>query len=114
MSAHPDRIFVTVNGVSTRLPDGRRQLIGGWSEDASRPGAAEYVRASHLTSAAPDLYERLEASTKTLILERDVYYECHSLADGTVPDDDDRAQLENLDAVIAANQAALARARGEA
>ena len=67
-----------------------------------------------LTAAAPDLYERLEASTKTLILERDCYYECCSLSDGTVPDDDDVAQLENLDAVIAANQAALARARGEA
>jgi len=69
---------------------------------------------AHLIAAAPDLYERLEASTKTLILERDCYYETMSLPDGTVPDDDDVAQLENLDAEIAANQAALAKARGEA
>lgn len=40
---HPARIWATVNGASTRLPDGGRQLIGGWSEDKDRPGAAEYV-----------------------------------------------------------------------
>lgn len=47
---HPDRIWATVNGASTRLPDGARQLIGGWSQDADRAGAAEYVLASTLES----------------------------------------------------------------
>lgn len=42
-SRHPKRIWATVNGMSTRLPDGGRQLIGGWSEDKDRPGAAEYA-----------------------------------------------------------------------
>lgn len=44
----PDRIWATVNGMSTRLPDGVRQLVGGWSQDAGRSGAVEYVRASTL------------------------------------------------------------------
>lgn len=42
---HPQRIYATVNGASTRVPDGGRQFIGGWSETSDRPGAAEYVRA---------------------------------------------------------------------
>lgn len=45
---HPDRIWATVNGMSTRLPDGARQLVGGWSQDAARAGSAEYVLASTL------------------------------------------------------------------
>ncbi|KAA3503249.1 hypothetical protein DXM27_10345 [Rhizobium rhizogenes] len=47
---HPDRIWATVNGMSTRLPDGARQLVGGWSQDADRIGAVEYVLASTLES----------------------------------------------------------------
>ena len=42
---HPVRIFATVNGASTRLPDGSCQLIGGWCEDKTRPRVQEYVRA---------------------------------------------------------------------
>lgn len=45
MSDHPKRIWATVNGMSTRLPDGGRQLLGGWSEDPHRSGAIQYVRA---------------------------------------------------------------------
>lgn len=41
----PDRIWATVNGMSTRLPGGERQFIGGWSQDPARPGVTEYVRA---------------------------------------------------------------------
>lgn len=44
----PDRIWATINGMSTRYPDGSRQLIGGWQQDAGRSGAVEYVRASAL------------------------------------------------------------------
>lgn len=44
----PDRIWATVNGMSTRYPDGSRQLIGGWQQDGGRGGAVEYVRASTL------------------------------------------------------------------
>lgn len=47
---HPDRIWATVNGMSTRLPDGARQLVGGWSQDAARAGSAEYVLAATLES----------------------------------------------------------------
>lgn len=47
---HPDRIWATVNGMSTRLPDGARQLVGGWSQDADRTGAVEYVLAATLES----------------------------------------------------------------
>lgn len=45
MSDAPEKIWATVNGASTRLPDGGRQLLGGWSEDAGRPRAVGYVRA---------------------------------------------------------------------
>lgn len=52
----PERIFAMVNGMSTRLPDGKRQFIGGWSEDSDRPRAIEYVRAD----AVEGLVEALE------------------------------------------------------
>ena len=41
----PQRIWATVNGISTRLPSQCKQFIGGWSQDPTRPGATEYVRA---------------------------------------------------------------------
>jgi hypothetical protein len=52
MSA-PERIWATVNGASTRLPDGGRQLIGGWSEDKDLPRAVEYIRADLSAIEAP-------------------------------------------------------------
>ena len=52
----PERIFAMVNGMSTRLPDGKRQFIWGWSEDSDRPRAIEYVRAD----AVEGLVEALE------------------------------------------------------
>jgi hypothetical protein len=52
MSA-PKRIWATVNGASTRLPDGGRQLIGGWSEDKDIPRAVEYIRADLSALEAP-------------------------------------------------------------
>jgi hypothetical protein len=52
MSA-PKRIWATVNGASTRLPDGGRQLIGGWSEDKDLPRAVEYIRADLSAIEAP-------------------------------------------------------------
>ena len=41
----PTRIYATVNGASTRLPEGSRQLIGGWGERSDSPRAVEYIRA---------------------------------------------------------------------
>lgn len=41
----PARIWATCNGMSTRLPDGHRQFIGGWSEDEDRPRAEQFIRA---------------------------------------------------------------------
>jgi hypothetical protein len=64
---HPPRIFATVNGASTRLPDGGRQLLGGWSEDKDRPGAVEYVRADiadDLTTAYMAGFEAGRAALK--------------------------------------------------
>lgn len=58
----PDRIWATVNGMSTRLPDGVRQLVGGWSQDADRAGSVEYVRASTL-----EALQRENAELKNLI-----------------------------------------------
>lgn len=40
----PARILAIVNGMSTRLPDGNCQMLGGWSEDSAGPRAVEYVR----------------------------------------------------------------------
>lgn len=56
--AAPARIWATVNGMSTRLPDGKRQFIGGWSEDPSRDRVTEYVRA--------DIAEGLRASLEEI------------------------------------------------
>lgn len=55
-SKMPARIWATCNGMSTRLPDGKRQFIGGWSEDSDRPRAIEYVRAD----AVEELVKALE------------------------------------------------------
>ena len=59
----PERIWATVNGASTRLPDGVRQFIGGWSEDPTRPRAVEYVKASALDTARAEI-ERLTKALK--------------------------------------------------
>ena len=67
MSKHPVRIWATVNGASTRLPDGGRQLLGGWSEDKDRPHAVEYVRADiadDLTTAYMAGFEAGRAALK--------------------------------------------------
>lgn len=41
----PSRIYATVNGASTRLPGGGRQLVGGWRERPDSPRTVEYIRA---------------------------------------------------------------------
>lgn len=61
MSDAPERIWASVNGMSTRLPDGGRQFIGGWSEDPARPRVTEYVRA--------DIAEALESRCRELEAE---------------------------------------------
>lgn len=53
MSNAPERIWATVNGASTSLPSGTRQLIGGWSETSDRPNAVEYVRADAVVTPLP-------------------------------------------------------------
>lgn len=64
---HPDRIWATVNGMSTRLPDGARQLVGGWSQDADRTGTVEYVLASTI--------ESLQRENEALKKDRDFWKE---------------------------------------
>lgn len=67
----PERIWATINGASTRIPDGGRQLIGGWSQDRDRPRAVEYVRA--------DLYAALEAQlaeTRKALEIADAFFRC--------------------------------------
>lgn len=69
---------------------------------------------AHLIAAAPELYRCLNASTCTLIAERDCFYESVVAGDtGEVPDEDSRRQLAEMDAEIDANQKALAKAHGE-
>lgn len=55
----PERIWATVNGSSVRLPDRVRQLLGGWSEDAERPRAIEYVRIDVVRRLADALYAQV-------------------------------------------------------
>lgn len=57
----------------------------------------------------------LEASTKWLIAERDSLYECITDSEGNIPkgEDEDADYLRQLDTVIDANRAALAKAKGE-
>ena len=45
---HPARIWATVNGARTRLPNGKRFLIGGWAEERHpdrTKSERQYVRA---------------------------------------------------------------------
>lgn len=44
-STAPERIFATMNGMSTSLPGMRRSWVGGWSEDSEMERGTEYVRA---------------------------------------------------------------------
>lgn len=55
----PERIWATVNGMSTRLPDGGRQFIGGWCEDAGRDRVTEYVRIDVVQRIADALYAQV-------------------------------------------------------
>ncbi|GGA45872.1 hypothetical protein [Pelagibacterium lentulum] len=71
---HPERIFATVNGASTRLPDGGRQLIGGWCEDSARPRVQEYVRA-----------DIVETVLEALIMVRDADNDCRLDGLPTIP-----------------------------
>lgn len=71
-SAAPARIFATVNGLSTRLPDGGRQLIGGWSQDPHRPRVVEYVRADLMAEVLP-LVKRLSGHLRCEISCVDKY-----------------------------------------
>lgn len=64
-SGMPARIWATCNGMSTRLPDGHRQFIGGWSEDKDRPRAEQFIRAD----LVEPLVEALRESQR--IIERD-------------------------------------------
>jgi len=66
MSDAPEKIWATVNGASTRLPDGGRQLLGGWSEDAGRPRAVGYVRAD-LHAALTEERDRLALANAELL-----------------------------------------------
>lgn len=63
-SKMPARIWATCNGMSTRLPDGRRQFIGGWSEDKDRPRAEQFIRAD----LVEPLVEALRVAVDTLAL----------------------------------------------
>lgn len=60
-SKMPARIWATCNGMSTRLPDGHRQFIGGWSEDKSRAGAEAYYRTDIVEAMAEALGEARDA-----------------------------------------------------
>jgi len=58
-SKMPAKIWATCNGMSTRLPDGHRQFIGGWSEDKDRPRAEPFIRA--------DIAEQLAEALRSAI-----------------------------------------------
>lgn len=70
--AAPARIFATVNGMTTRLPDGGRQLIGGWSQDPHRPRVVEYVRADLMAEVLAEV-ERLSGHLRREISGVDKY-----------------------------------------
>lgn len=70
----PERIWATLNGMSTRLPDGKRQFIGGWSEDPERGRVTEYIRADLVKEAAEALkkaqgfFEDMAAANRALMV----------------------------------------------
>ncbi|MCP8895302.1 hypothetical protein KYK29_10180 [Shinella daejeonensis] len=64
----PERIHASLRGPTVRNPsNGRRMMVGGWSENPARPGATEYVRADLYA----DLYAELEAENERLTSDRD-------------------------------------------
>ncbi|MDE0262910.1 MAG: DNA-binding protein [Bryobacterales bacterium] len=68
--------------------------------------------AALLRAAAGELLERLEVSTEELQDYRDCIRESSTAPDGVYSSCDDEQAVRELDEVIAANRAAMARARG--
>lgn len=60
-SKMPAMIWATCNGMSTRLPDGHRQFVGGWSEDKDRPRAEQFIRADLVEPLVEALKEARDA-----------------------------------------------------
>lgn len=79
----PERIWATVNGMSTRLPDGARQFIGGWSEDPDRDRVTEYVRADLCRAPDPVREKLVEALDR--IFSYVSYVNIHGVGDQPEP-----------------------------
>lgn len=108
----PERIWATVNGMSTRLPDMARMMIGGWSEDKDRPHAVEYVRADLCPSPLPPPGSEGEAEMVEQVIKANFGDDWHE-------DRDMRRAMPGLRADIVRvldmfRRAALAPASGEA
>ncbi len=64
-------------------------------------------------AALAELAERLEASTEALADERSCMHAAATLADGTYMDAGSERRIRELDGLIGANRAVIARAKGE-
>ena len=76
-------------------------------------GTEEEEATTNLFVAAPEMYEALKASTKSLIAERDTFYDGISDENGEIRYGFDREELARTDALINANQAILAKSEGQ-
>ena len=86
----------------SELPADVRQALAAWEDPAAL-----------LRAAAPELLERLQISTEELQDYRDCIFESSTAPDGAFSSHDDERAVRELDEAIAANRAAMARARGE-
>ena len=71
------------------------------------------LRAAETWSLASELLRRLRTSNAELRAQRDCLYESSTAPDGVYSCIDDQEKVDRLDAIIAANSAAIARATGE-
>lgn len=108
--------YVEREAASTRTPEDaererhiqRLQNLDWVPDTYVTPPEKESVRyAIAAIEANKELREALEASNRALIAERDTFYDSVTAPGGNIPEDEDRAALAELDAIINANRTAL-------
>ena len=94
-----------------RNPGRRPRLYDTYVLPADVRRALDRPAGELLADVAPELLQRLEASTAELADYRDAMAACASV-NGRVPDPADEAEIRSLSVEIERNQAAIARAKG--
>lgn len=78
----------------------------------STAAAAEYRKKVALAGAADGLLAFAEKMHRSMIFERDCFYECHTNSEGEFPDPEDEETLRMMDKDIDEAAALIAQAKG--